>query len=89
MPTSLGREKKGGKSPKAVPTRGKKKALPALPPKEDSKLKEILQQVAEAAFTVAAKTGFQGSFIHFLEELNQALEAVIRRDISHRGEDLH
>lgn len=50
----------------------------------DGMMKDFLNQISEAAYTVAVKTGFRGTFIHFLSELQEALNAVIQRDQSHR-----
>ena len=43
---------------------------------------EFLSQITHAAYLVALKTGFRGSFIHFLSELQEALESVINQDRS-------
>jgi hypothetical protein len=50
-------------------------------------LKDFLIKVTEAAYQVALKTGFRGSFIAFLSDLQEALESVIRQDrrTSRRG----
>jgi len=50
--------------------------------KTDGLMSEFLNQVTHAAYLVALKTGFRGSFIHFLSELQDALESVIRQDKS-------
>jgi len=43
-------------------------------------LKEFLAKVAEASYQVALKTGFRGSFITFLSDLQDALDQVIHKD---------
>jgi hypothetical protein len=43
-------------------------------------LKDLLWKLTEAAYKVALKTGFRGSFITFLSDLQEALEAVIAQD---------
>lgn len=48
--------------------------------KEDGLMKEFLGQLTRAAYQVALKTGFRGNFIHFLEEVQDALSSVIHQD---------
>lgn len=43
-------------------------------------LKDWLAKIAEASYRVALRTGFRGSFISFLSDLQEALEIVIERD---------
>jgi hypothetical protein len=70
-------------------TRKKKPSYPPHQPKapvraarfkDNGLMKEFLGQVTRAAYQVALKTGFRGSFIHFLEEVQEALSSVIRQD---------
>jgi hypothetical protein len=44
-------------------------------------VKEILNTLAQAAYQVALKTGFRGTFIVFLSDLQKALENVIHQDM--------
>lgn len=43
-------------------------------------LKELMAKLAEASYRVALKTGFRGSFISFLSDLQDALDSVIEQD---------
>lgn len=43
-------------------------------------MKDFLTKLTEAAYQVAVKTGFRGSFITFLSDLQGALENVIHQD---------
>lgn len=51
----------------------------------DGLMSEFLNQITHAAYLVALKTGFRGSFINFLTELQDALGTVIRQDRAHAG----
>ena len=46
----------------------------------DGLMREFLNHLTQASYQVAVKTGFRGSFIHFLEELQKALKVVISKD---------
>lgn len=50
--------------------------------KMESLMKEFLTHLTEASYQVALKTGFRGSFISFLTDLQAALEKIIRKDHS-------
>lgn len=52
----------------------------ALNDRVEALLKEFLTKVTEASYQVALKTGFRGSFITFLSDLQNALEQVIHKD---------
>lgn len=43
-------------------------------------MQEFLAKMTEASYHVALKTGFRGSFIAFLNDLQDALEQVIQKD---------
>jgi hypothetical protein len=43
-------------------------------------LKEFLSKVTEASYQVALKTGFRGSFMTFLSDLQDALDQVVHKD---------
>jgi hypothetical protein len=69
---------KAAKTPRHKPFNARVEAL----------LKEFLGKVTEASYQVALKTGFRGSFITFLSDLQDALEQVIHKDrelARHRG----
>jgi hypothetical protein len=62
-----------------------KKNLRKAQLRDDGLMKEFLGQVTRAAYQVALKTGFRGSFIYFLEEVQEALSLVIRQDEKRRS----
>lgn len=43
-------------------------------------MKEFLSKMTEASYQVALKTGFRGSFMAFLSDLQEALDQVIQKD---------
>lgn len=47
-------------------------------------MQEFLAKVTEASYQVALKTGFRGSFINFLTDLQEALDQVIQKDRERR-----
>jgi len=49
----------------------------------ESQMREFLEKIALAAYQVALKVGFRGSFMTFLAELQAALEQVIQQDKKH------
>jgi aromatic ring-cleaving dioxygenase len=62
------------------PHRPTKKKVQRVSFKDNGLMKEFLGHVTRAAYQVALKTGFRGSFIHFLEEVQEALSTVIHQD---------
>ena len=62
------------------PAFSSKKKIKAVNLKQAGLMKEFLGQITRAAYQVALKTGFRGSFIHFLEEVQDALNSVISQD---------
>ncbi|HEX5037827.1 MAG TPA: hypothetical protein VFX30_11775 [bacterium] len=65
--------KPGKKPAKAAPRKPLNDRMEAL-------LKEFLAKVAEASYQVALKTGFRGSFMTFLSDLQDALDQVVHKD---------
>ena len=57
---------------------GKKSNVRAVNERLEALMKEFLTKVTEAAYQVALKTGFRGSFITFLSDLQEALKSVIK-----------
>jgi len=58
-------------------------ARPIINDKIEALMKEFLTRLTEASYQVALKFGFQGTFINFLSDLQDALEQVIHKDRSH------
>ncbi|HSA58835.1 MAG TPA: hypothetical protein VLJ37_04045 [bacterium] len=52
----------------------------ALNDRMEALLKEFLTKVTEASYQVALKTGFRGSFMTFLSDLQDALDQVVHKD---------
>lgn len=48
----------------------------------DGLMREFLSHLTQASYQVAVNTGFRGSFINFLEELQEALQTVLSLDRS-------
>lgn len=63
-------KKKAAKAARGRPLNDRMEAL----------LKEFLAKVAEASYQVALKTGFRGSFMTFLSDLQDALDQVVHKD---------
>jgi hypothetical protein len=59
---------------------GRKTNPRAVNERLEALLKDFLTKVTTAAYQVALKTGFRGSFITFLSDLQEALESVIQQD---------
>lgn len=80
MPAQVATQKKSKKKPSQTSRKKPGNKGVVLSKKVDGLMQEFLNNVTEAAYLVAVKTGFRGTFINFLAELQESLNMILKRE---------